>query len=284
MASEKKDFSFGDNLSSVKSGNKETFLSFSLRGQLKKMTDTTYEEIMSENGGGADGLSSRLGAFRSWITEEAKMTVHPSICIVNGEATDGTKNAPVLIFGPPPGSQPVAPTTGDGRVGVVDGVAERSLYERTIGCQVRTARQINEDEVMMTCPKAAMITPDTVASSDAGRAVLACCKALPSGGTNFWDVFRLMRAGIMLRNWTRDDNQGLSSRLPFGGTKFCTEQHVYDESILSYCTMDAYQHPVGLHKDLGDLISYHANYIVGHEEKINRLKELQLWHSSLNSC
>ena len=68
-----------------------------------------YDDIMAEGssaaaGGGAGALGSRLVAFRKWLTAEANCTVHPSICIVNGEATDGTKNAPVLLFGPPPGS------------------------------------------------------------------------------------------------------------------------------------------------------------------------------------
>eukprot|EP00526_Cylindrotheca_closterium_P003498 CAMPEP_0113607106 /NCGR_PEP_ID=MMETSP0017_2-20120614/3207_1 /TAXON_ID=2856 /ORGANISM="Cylindrotheca closterium" /LENGTH=1280 /DNA_ID=CAMNT_0000515687 /DNA_START=340 /DNA_END=4180 /DNA_ORIENTATION=- /assembly_acc=CAM_ASM_000147 len=180
---------------------------------------STYEEIMGiaadgAKSGGADALSSRLISFRKWVVEDAKMTVHPSVCIVNGEATDGTKHAPVLLFGPPPGSEPLARSTGEGRVGGVD-EADRALYERTIGCQVRTAKLINEQEVMMACPRMAMITPDVVAASDAGRAILGCCKPLSpslplsssleqgvdgdiadSGNnntttttTNFWDVF-----------------------------------------------------------------------------------------------
>ena len=36
-------------------------------------------------------------AFRKWLSDHGCI-VHPSVCIVNGEATDGTKNAPVLIF------------------------------------------------------------------------------------------------------------------------------------------------------------------------------------------
>ncbi len=157
----------------------------------------TYEKIMGmkslgdePEGGGAESLSNRLITFRQWASDEAKITVHPSICIVNGEATDGTKNAPVLAFGPPPGSLPLALTSGQGRVGMVDGVSDRALYERTIGCQVRTVKEIKTDEVMMTVPRAAMVTPDVVAASDAGRAVLACCHAISSEGeTGFWDVF-----------------------------------------------------------------------------------------------
>jgi hypothetical protein len=162
-------------------------------------TGSTYEEIMGMQaatgdeqleGGGASSLSNRLATFRQWAADEAKIDMHPSICIVNGEATDGTKNAPVLAFGPPPGNQPLALTPGQGRVGMVDGVADRAMYERTIGCQVRAAKELKKDEIMMCVPKAAMVTPDVVAASDAGRAVLACCQALPKGGdTNFWDAF-----------------------------------------------------------------------------------------------
>ena len=95
---------------------------------------STYEEIMGiasqgegAEGGGAQALSNRLVSFREWTTEEAKISVHPSICIVNGEATDGTKNAPVLAFGPPQGSQPPTLASGQGRVGMVDGVEDRAL-------------------------------------------------------------------------------------------------------------------------------------------------------------
>merc|ERR1740130_1232527 len=80
--------------------------------------------------------------FRRWCTDEARIKIHPSICIVNGEATDGTKNAPVLVFAPPPGSlKSTSATTksGLGRVGMVDGVADRALYEKTMGCQIWTA-------------------------------------------------------------------------------------------------------------------------------------------------
>ena len=123
---------------------------------------TTYEEIMgtaprkgestddpadANSGGGAEALSSRLLSFRQWVSDEAKIFVQPSVCVVNGEATDGTKNAPVLLFGPPPGSQPLAGSAaGSGRVGMVDGALDRALYERTMGCQVRAAKEIKKDE------------------------------------------------------------------------------------------------------------------------------------------
>lgn len=143
-------------------------------------------------------LSARLLAFRKWLSEEANVKVHSAICVVNGEATDGTKNAPVLIFGPPSsttnGSSAGALATkndaASGRLGTVDGDGDQALYDRTMGCQVRAVREIKKDEVMMTMPRPAMITPDLVASSDAGRAVLGCCRS-PSedSQTGFWDAF-----------------------------------------------------------------------------------------------
>ena len=162
--------------------------------------EITYEKIMGiessgeasqkTGGGGVDALSKRLINFREWCANEAKIQIHPSICIVNGEATDGTKNAPVMDFGPPHQSQSGAMKKYSGRVGMVDGAADRALYERTMGCQIWTTRDIKKDEVMMTCPKSAMITADLVAASDAGRAVLACCQTPGEGkGSNYWDYF-----------------------------------------------------------------------------------------------
>eukprot|EP00957_Ditylum_brightwellii_P013631 1028191-Ditylum_brightwellii.AAC.1 len=62
-----------------------------------------------------------------------------------------------------------------------------------MGCQVRAAREMKKDEAMLTCPRTAMITPDLIANSDAGRAILACCEPLGTGsGTEkygFWDAF-----------------------------------------------------------------------------------------------
>lgn len=159
---------------------------------------TTYEEIMGipppaiADGGGATALSSRLVLFRQWLADDAKLTVHPSLCIVNGEATDGTKNAPVLLFGPPPEVvRKNCAASRLGRVGMVDQTEDQALYDRTMGCQVRAAREIKKDEVLMTVPRTAMITPDVIAASDAGRAVLACCQPPPVQQEThaFWNVF-----------------------------------------------------------------------------------------------
>jgi RNA recognition motif-containing protein len=207
-------------------------------------------------------LSHRLMTFRKWLADEAHVTVHPAIAIVNGEATDGTRNAPVLALAAPT-SLPTSPlvdnhnistssagvsgivgvdgsavgsiasiktngastantaaaaaaaaaniaattttattisstlTTG-GRIGSIDGQGDQSLYDRTMGCQVRAVREIRPNEVLMTIPRSAMITPDVVACSDAGRAVWACCKSNSSNNNSstsssrldgFWQAF-----------------------------------------------------------------------------------------------
>jgi RNA recognition motif-containing protein len=175
--------------------------------QRSTASSSTYEDIMQQKSSSAtDGaskesgvdavgaLSARLVAFRKWLTN-AGVSVHPAICIVNGEATDGTRNAPVLVFGPPTGD-PAIPPPPTGRLGVVDGDADQALYDRSMGCQIRAAREMKQGEVIMTMPRSAFVTPDLMASSDAGRAVLACCRAPPDANgdmdtdtdIHFWDV------------------------------------------------------------------------------------------------
>lgn len=149
----------------------------------------TYEGIIGqEESDAANSLSTRLQTFRKWLTSEAKATVHSAICVVNGEATDGTRNAPVLVFEAAPESANQK-TNASERLGVVDGEQHQALYDRTMGCQIRTVREVKKDETIMTIPRKAMITPDLVASSDAGKAILACCKAPEGGGKGFWDAF-----------------------------------------------------------------------------------------------
>ncbi len=147
----------------------------------------TYEQLMGEEGG-HEALSSRLVSFRKWV-QNAGCKVHGAVCIVNGEATDGTRNAPVLILGPPPSQNPSKPVaTAEGRCGLVDKDEDRVLYDRTIGCQIRTAREMKEGQILMTVPRSVMVHPDLIAASDAGRAALACIEPLDPG-TNFWDAF-----------------------------------------------------------------------------------------------
>lgn len=138
-----------------------------------------------------EALSGRLNRFRKWFVKEAGGIVHSAVCIVNGEATDGTRNAPLLTTGLPTEEEKSGDeSSGETRLGRVDGEGEQALYEKNIGCQIRTTREIKENDTMLVIPRAAMVTPDLVASSDAGRAVLACCKAIKSNGEmGFWDAF-----------------------------------------------------------------------------------------------
>jgi RNA recognition motif-containing protein len=205
-------------------------------------TPATVEKLAIQS------LSARLQAFRTWLTDEANVTLHPSICLVNGEATDGTKNAPVLILeksakssanaksnsssmvaiGSNGGkSASLATTTWsnksaidsvygcktngndiiasshtasnvkktsssifEGRVGMIDHDITAVLYDRTMGCQVRAVREMKPNDTVMVLPKTSMITPDLVASSDAGKALFACCSFSQSSGTensSVWD-------------------------------------------------------------------------------------------------
>ena len=228
-------------------------------------TTTTYEEIMGisdiqASAGSTNSLtaspasvekiairslSARLQNFRSWLTDEANVTLHSSICLVNGEATDGTKNAPVLILeksttsssitknnnssnntvstggncgkgtnltttpwgnhssienlngssktngsdgiissNTSSNTKKVSPSMFEGRVGMIDHDIMAVLYERTMGCQVRAVREMKPNDTVMIFPKASMITPDLVASSDAGKALFACCSfATTSNGS-----------------------------------------------------------------------------------------------------
>lgn len=177
----------------------------------------TYEEIMGMGGdlSAAKALSRRLLTFRQWLSDDARAEVHPAVCLVNGEATDGTKNAPVLVFErqrhePPSAAARGGAGTGgtagggtggagggdsllpskkfEGRVGLVDGDGSTALYDRTMGCQVRAVREIKPAEVLLTLPRAAMITPDLVAASDAGKAVWACCGASKGDSASVWDA------------------------------------------------------------------------------------------------
>ncbi|KAL9190951.1 hypothetical protein ACHAXT_000657 [Thalassiosira profunda] len=156
-----------------------------------------YDEIIHEDNaaGGSASLKSRLVRFRKWATKQAGITVHPALCIVNSEATDGTRNAPVLIFESRPdprardgqGAGTGTPSTPEARCGAVDNAADGAMYDRSIGCQVRTVRELKGEEMALSVPKSAMITPDLIAESDAGKAVRACC-GLPDND-NFWDAF-----------------------------------------------------------------------------------------------
>ncbi|KAL7537809.1 hypothetical protein ACHAXR_008095 [Thalassiosira sp. AJA248-18] len=186
----------------------------------------TYNDIIHEDSpeGGAPSLKSRLIRFKKWATKQAGITVHGAVCIVNGEATDGSRNAPVLIF-----ERQADPRAGGGgnnssggggsassssslevRCGAIDNPADRAMYDRTIGCQVRTVRELKKDEVALSIPSSAMICPDLIAASDAGQALYQCCGGdtshPSSNSSNFWDMFGVtaklekMQAGKIQQN------------------------------------------------------------------------------------
>eukprot|EP00985_Skeletonema_marinoi_P017378 scaffold9496_cov102-Skeletonema_marinoi.AAC.1 len=69
------------------------------------------------------------------------------------------------------------------------------MYDRTIGCQVRTVRELKKDEVAFSVPLSAMITPDVISVSDAGQAVFQCMEGPINGdenGSKFWGSFDAM--------------------------------------------------------------------------------------------
>ena len=214
---------------------------------------TSYNDIIHDGYpmGGAPSLKNRLIKFRKWATKDAKIQIHGAVCIVNGEATDGTRGAPVLLYEAAPmpfilddvksgggiggtnntkisATEMAGLVTGgsaiggggvgggsnggnmsgnsitdtEARCGDVDNYADRAMYDRSVGCQVRTVRDMKGDEIVLSVPLSAMITPNLIASSDAGRAVYACCSRRHNNNNghltdtvdeydtdDFWNVF-----------------------------------------------------------------------------------------------
>jgi len=154
---------------------------------------TTYNEIIhgDSSSGGASSLKTNLINFRKWGTKSANITVHGALTIVNGEATDGTRNAPVLVF-ESTAVDPRSSSSTDGgkdgllsgggnkvnssdiRCGAIDNTQDRNMYDRSIGCQVRTCRDLKKDEIALSIPRSAMIAPDLIMGSDAGLAIFNC--------------------------------------------------------------------------------------------------------------
>jgi hypothetical protein len=105
---------------------------------------------MGEEGAGHQALSSRLSSFRKWVYNSG-CKVHSAVCIVNGEAMDGTRNAPMLILGPPaPLSAPANPvSTAKGRCGLVDTMRITSCMIGRLG--VRFERQVGDEGGLLPC-------------------------------------------------------------------------------------------------------------------------------------
>lgn len=103
--------------------------------------------------------------------------------------------------------------------------------------------------------------------------------------SNFWSVFRRLRDGDVYRRWSASGTVDRTMNdEPFRGARFCDSEanDVEGGDILAYCSMNAYQHPAGAHKNISDLVTFHANFITGHDKKMARLRELNLWHEG--SC
>ena len=95
--------------------------------------------------------------------------------------------------------------------------------------------------------------------------------------TNFWKAFREMRSGTAHSLWRTRGKAFGHYGSPFKSATFCADTKISDTDTLSYCSLNASQHPVGLHDELSALVTYHANYRVGHDSKRERLKQLGLW-------
>lgn len=169
----------------------------SSNGKSKKVSKP-YKDILNEDApeGGALALKNRLILLRKWATKQAGITVHSAISVVNGEATDGTRNAPILTYEAPqpvPGAEEGSGgssgnnASSEVRCGAIDSQADRAMYDRSIGCQVRTVRDLKKDEVALAVPFSAMVSPDLIAASDAGQALLACIQR--ENNFDFWEGF-----------------------------------------------------------------------------------------------
>jgi len=121
-------------------------------------------------------LSSTLRNFRRWLNVNGAV-VHSSLCIVNGEATDGTKNAPIYAAGKL-SKCPVLP----------DGASEEEQsrtriqhehYAGSTGCTVRAVKEIKAGETALSVPPGMFVTPELCALSDAGRSILECLSGMP---------------------------------------------------------------------------------------------------------
>jgi RNA recognition motif-containing protein len=145
---------------------------------------TSRPDTMTDDELASSILSRRLMDFRHWLRQSNDVRIHPALCIVNGDATDGTLKAPLLTIDKKAVSM-------EGRLGLADETS--GLYDRTMGCQVRTVRDIKEGEEICYIPAEYMVTADLVAASDAGQAILACLQApmttTKDDSEGFWDAF-----------------------------------------------------------------------------------------------
>ena len=132
------------------------------------------------------GQANQLAAFRKWL-KDAQVEVHPSIRIVNGATTANDDEHAFL------GREEEIATKQQEAVAEASSVQpkdtninfDRTLYD--MGCQVEASGDIDEGEVLMVVPKHVFVSPDLVACSDAGRAVLSCIRH--DTDSHYWDAF-----------------------------------------------------------------------------------------------
>ena len=65
-----------------------------------------------------------------------------------------------------------------------------SLWDRTMGCQIRSTRDIKKGDILMKVPIKAMITPELISKSEAGLAIMSCMNHQEYVDSGFWDFFR----------------------------------------------------------------------------------------------
>ena len=65
-----------------------------------------------------------------------------------------------------------------------------SLWDRTMGCQIRSTREIKKGDVIIKIPDRAMITPDLIARSDAGLAIRSCLQVEEGAVSGFWSLLQ----------------------------------------------------------------------------------------------
>lgn len=93
--------------------------------------------------------------------------------------------------------------------------------------------------------------------------------------TLFWQTMDELRTGKLHQTWR---TSSLKSRPePFQNALFCPGEVPSSLSTLAYCPLKPQDHPVGAHKNLTSMYTFHANYMIGKLRKVDRLCRLDLW-------
>ena len=143
-------------------------------------------------------LPNRLVEFQNWAVEEAKITIHPSVCITTTRSSSSGKAAAAETKSQSSSNNDnafVANSSGANETNDSDDhhdddEDDGQLYTTSMGCQIQTkvdGEGIQKGEVLLTVPRRAMITPDLIQTSDAGRAVVACVFGNLEKTKRFWE-------------------------------------------------------------------------------------------------